>query len=417
MKICIITNLYPPYARGGAENVIVRTVGQLVAMGHDVFLITGQPRRGGKALMVDRSSSERIYRFFPPNLYFTLDDHKQLWLTRLFWHMIDAFSPAPGRIVGEILDEEKPDVVITHNLKGIGLSIPRAIQRRGIPHMHVLHDLQLIIPSGLLIAGREYQLTLFKPMYAVYRTICRWMMGTADMAISPSQFIIDQYSLYGFFRGRPFLMQPNPTPNFRSVARESRGGGPLKLLFVGQLGEHKGIAFLLDALKDVKTNVELMVVGEGPLSGLVQKRAQADKRIMHLGFMPPGELMKCYGVADALVVPSLCYENSPTVIYEALNAGIPVLASRIGGVGELIREGETGYLFSPGVKEDFLRVLEELEKRRGEFAANREKICATVAPYSLEKYADRLIELAQRVIATKSTGNTIVDQEGSTSSR
>lgn len=398
MKIGIITNLYPPHARGGAENVIVRTVGQLIEMGHDVFVITGQPKRGGRALMIDRSSTERIYRFFPPNVYFTLDDYKQLWMVRLLWHVIDAFSPAPGRIVGEILDEEKPDVVFTHNLKGLGLSIPRALQRRGIPHIHVLHDLQLIIPSGLLIAGREFQLTLFKPMYAIYRAVCRWRLGQPNMVISPSQFIIDQYSLYGFFRGIPFLMQPNPTPNFRTVERTDRSRGPLKLLFVGQLGEHKGIGFLLDALKNVKTNIELMVVGEGPMSGLVQKRAEEDPRILHLGYMPPGELMKCYGVADALVVPSLCYENSPTVIYEALNAGIPVLASRIGGVGELIREGETGYLFSPGVQDDFIRVLEELDRRRDEFAANRDAIKATVAPYSLDKYAQHLIAFAERVM-------------------
>lgn len=398
MKIGIITNLYPPYARGGAENVIVRTVGQLIAMGHDVFVITGQPRRGGKALMIDRASTERIYRFFPPNVYFTLDDYKQLWMTRLLWHVIDAFSPAPGRIVGEILDEEKPDVIFTHNLKGLGLSIPRAIQRRGIPQVHVLHDLQLVIPSGLLIAGREYQLTLFKPMYAAYRAICRWMFGRPNMVISPSQFIIDQYSLYGFFRGLPFLLQPNPTPNFRPVERALHTKGPLRLLFVGQLGEHKGIGFLLDAMKDVTVDVELMVVGEGPLSGLVQQRAETDRRITHLGYMPPGELMKCYSVADALVVPSLCYENSPTVIYEALNAGIPVLASRIGGVGELVREGETGYLFSPGVKEDFLRVLEALERKREEFAQHRDKIRATVEQYSLQNYAEHLLDIAERAI-------------------
>lgn len=398
MKIGIITNLYPPFARGGAENVIVRTVGQLIAMGHDVFVITGQPKRGGRALTVDRSSTERIYRFFPPNLYFTLDDYRQPWIARLLWHAVDAFSPVPGRVVGEILDEEKPDVVFTHNLKGLGLSIPRALQRRRIPHIHVLHDLQLIIPSGLLLAGKEYQLTLFKPMYALYRSICRAMFGTPNMVISPSQFIIDQYSLYGFFRGIPFLLQPNPTPNFHAVERGSRAQGPLKLLFVGQLGEHKGIGFLLDAFRDLQVPAELMVVGEGPLSGLVKERAEKDGRITHLGYMPPGELMKCYGVADALVVPSLCYENSPTVIYEALNAGIPILASRIGGVGELIREGETGYLFSPGVKDDFVRVVEEMDRRKHEFAQRHEAIRKTVAPYSLDHYAAHLLALVARVI-------------------
>ncbi|MDQ5952614.1 MAG: hypothetical protein QG626_743 [Patescibacteria group bacterium] len=54
MKIGIITNLYPPHTRGGAENVIVRTVGQLLALGHDVFVITGQPKRLGGAVTLDK---------------------------------------------------------------------------------------------------------------------------------------------------------------------------------------------------------------------------------------------------------------------------------------------------------------------------------------------------------------------------
>ncbi|MBI1908188.1 glycosyltransferase [Candidatus Uhrbacteria bacterium] len=398
MKIGIITNLYPPYARGGAENVIVRTVGQLIAMGHDVFVITGQPRTAGVTLTLDRSSTERTYRFFPTNLYFTLDDYKHSWPVRLLWHIVDAFSPMPGKVVGRILDEEKPDVVFTHNLKGLGLGIPQAIQTRTIPHIHVLHDLQLIIPSGLLIAGKEYILTYAKPFYAVYRAICRWRMGRPGMAVSPSQFIVDQYTRYGFFKGLPFVMQPNPTPNFRTVQRKERIGGPLKLLFVGQLGAHKGVAFLLDAFARLAIDAQLLIVGEGPLSDLVKKRAATDHRIVPLGYMVPDELMKCYGVADALVVPSLCYENSPTVIYEALNAGVPVLASRIGGVGELVREGETGYLFAPGVTEDFLRVVHELDARKDEFAKSRERITSSVAPFSLDKYADRLIALAKHVI-------------------
>lgn len=402
MKIGIITNLYPPYARGGAENVIVRTVGQLIAMGHDVFVITGQPRRAGvTSLVLDRSSTERTYRFFPPNVYFTLDDYKQSWPKRLLWHIIDAFSPIPGKIVGRILDDEKPDIVFTHNMKGLGLGIPHAVHTRNLPHIHVLHDLQLVIPSGLLIAGKEHVLAYAKPFYAVYRAVCRWRMGRPGMVVSPSQFIVDQYTKYGFFTGLPFVMQPNPTPNFRSVERRERLGGPLKLLFVGQLGTHKGIAFLLDAFAKVVCDAQLLVVGEGPLSDLVKKRAETDERILALGYMVPDEVMKCFSVADALVVPSLCYENSPTVIYESLNAGVPVLASRIGGVHELIREGETGYLFAPGVTEDFLRVVGELDARKDEFAHNREQIINSVAPFSLEKYAERLLTLAKHVIGEK----------------
>ena len=99
------------------------------------------------------------------------------------------------------------------------------------------------------------------------------------------------------------------------------------------------------------------------------------------------------------MVPSLCYENSPTVIYEALNSGIPVLASRIGGVGELVREGETGYLFTPGNASHLLHAIALLDAHRADFAARRPQLRASVAPFALDKYAERLLELAREVIA------------------
>lgn len=368
-------------------------------MGHDVFVVTGQPRKQGYGVTLDRSTTERIYRFFPPNVYFTLDDYRHTWPVRLLWHVIDAFSPFPGEVVGRILEDEMPDVVFTHNLKGLGLTVPRAIQERGFPHIHVLHDLQLVIPSGLLLAGKEKALRTWKPFYVLYRAVCRAKMGMPTTVISPSQFIIDQYTQYGFFRGIPFLLQPNPTPNFSQVLRKERIGGPLKLLFVGQLGEHKGVRFLLDAFAKLKVRAKLLVVGSGPLSDEVNKAAQKDDRIQPLGYMVPDELMKVYGVVDAVVVPSLCYENSPTVIYEGLNAGLPILASRIGGVGELIREGETGFLFSPGVTDDFIRVVEELDARKDDFAQRTEDIRATVALYALDNYCERLVDLAKRAVA------------------
>ncbi|MCR4312312.1 MAG: glycosyltransferase, partial [Candidatus Uhrbacteria bacterium] len=131
MKIGIVTNLYPPYARGGAENVIVRTVEQLLALGHDVFVISAQPKEKGRNVTLGRLSLERVYRFFPNNIYFTLDDHAYPWGVRLFWHIIDAFSWSGAEAVRTVLRDERPDVVITHNLKGIGLRIPGAIQKLG----------------------------------------------------------------------------------------------------------------------------------------------------------------------------------------------------------------------------------------------------------------------------------------------
>ena len=397
MKIGIVTNLYPPYARGGAEFVIVRTVEQLLALGHDVFVITGQPKSQGRDLTLGRLSLERVYRFFPNNIYFTLDDYKYPWAVRLFWHVIDAFSWSGAEAVRTVLRDERPDIVITHNLKGIGLRIPNAIQKLGIPHIHVLHDLQLIVPSGLRMFGQEQESWILRLAYGAYRAICRNRLGQPQLVVSPSAYLRDEYVKNGFFKTSTTAVKPNPAPKFISVVRDGRSGGPVKFLYAGQLGEHKGIMFLLEAFSKLPFDARLLIAGDGPLRSVVEERARADKRIMYLGYTQPEELAKCMEAVDALVVPSLCYENSPTVIYETLMAGVPLIASRIGGVGELIREGDNGFLFTPGDLEDFVRAATEMDRRKEELSRKRQAIRLTIEPYALHCYVEWLLLEASRL--------------------
>lgn len=406
MKIGIITNLYPPHTRGGAENVIVRTVGQFLAMGHDVFVITGQPKKLGRKVALDRSSTERVYRFYPPNLYFTLDDYKFLKFIRLFWHIFDTFGWGSANTVRQILIDERPDVVITHNLKGLGLNIPRVIRAENLPHVHVLHDLQLLYPSGLLLAGQETIPWVVRPAYRVYQALSRTRIGNPDLVLSPSEYLRSAYLTEGFFAKADVKVLRNPPPAQGVPRPLRRSPGPLRMFFVGQLADHKGIEFLLQAYKHMTTERSLLIVGDGPLRPKVEAAVEGDKSIRYLGYMPPGELSKFFSVVDVVVVPSLCYENSPTVIYEALNAGLPVVASRIGGVGELVQEGVSGYLFTPGDQADFLRAMSLLDKYKNELIATGDDIRATMADFALDKYADKVITLVREIIRARQVKRT-----------
>lgn len=394
MKIGIISNLYPPYTRGGAEMVVTKTVGALTSLGHDLFVISAQPRRLGKKITEDRSSgAERIYRFYPRNIYFTLDDFHHSVPVRALWHLIDLFSPRAGESVATICDWERPDVVITHNLKGLGLSVPRALQRNGIPHVHVVHDLQLIRPSGLLFFGSEQPWWWMRPLLALYKFACRVQMGRPDVVIFPSHYLEQAYREAGFFRHSHVRVMPNPAPSFAVEKKPRAVGGPLKLAFAGQLGEHKGVSFLLHAFASLPFDARLYIAGDGPLRKVVERAAEKNKNITYLGYLPNEELSKVFEVADAVIVPSLCYENSPTVIYEALYAGVPVIASRIGGVGELIHEGRSGLLFTPGDRAALVQAVQQVKDAREDFASRREEIQASVADYSLDRYAIRLQEV------------------------
>jgi len=133
----------------------------------------------------------------------------------------------------------------------------------------------------------------------------------------------------------------------------------------------------------------------------IKKHIKDDKRITYLGYISVEQLVNCLEIADALVVPSLCYENSPTVIYEALQAGIPVLAADIGGVGELVENGKNGFLFKPGDEKDLIGAMKQMNDQKDRFGKMREEIKKSVAPYKLETYTNRLMEKLKEVIAQK----------------
>jgi glycosyltransferase involved in cell wall biosynthesis len=140
-------------------------------------------------------------------------------------------------------------------------------------------------------------------------------------------------------------------PNFVDIARapvRSRSG----LLYVGRLSSEKGIAVLGEAWAACP-GLRLRVVGSGPEGASLQPQSGVEM----LGQQPASAVQREMRSAVALVLPSICYENFPLTIVEAFAAGLPVIASRIGALAELVEDGETGLLFEPGNAQDLARTL------------------------------------------------------------
>lgn len=395
MKIGLISNLYPPYARGGAEQIVRRAAHELYHRGHKIFIVTTRPFAGLDSMR--RPTVERlvgtVYRFYPPNIYHPLSDWRWPWPVRAVWHLTDMWSRTPARILREIMTEEKPDVIITHNLKGIGLQVAREIRRQGLFHIHTLHDVQLSIPSGLLMYGEENGLTNYSPLRLWYERQVKSIVGSPHVVLSPSKFLADFYERRGFFPMSRFEILPNPAPDVRVDLPGARHPGPLRLLYAGQLETHKGVQFLLETLNTFDLPFELHIAGEGSLVSFVSEWAERDPRVTYHGFESLENLLRLFAVCDAVVVPSLCYENSPTIIYESFLAGVPVVASNLGGVGELVQDGKNGYLVTPGDRGAWRSALQRLSLNTGTFRARQAEIRKTVAPYALSKYVDRLEQL------------------------
>ena len=150
MKIGVINSLYKPYSRGGTEVVAENVIAALRQHGYDVFLITLGRKR-------EKMQEDGVltYRIKPKNIFSFIDIPKRGFFSRLVWQILDVFSVSGKLQVKKILEKEKPDVVMTHNIKGIGYLLPGLLRGLKIRHIHYVHDVQLSRPSGLIFYGAE----------------------------------------------------------------------------------------------------------------------------------------------------------------------------------------------------------------------------------------------------------------------
>jgi len=137
-------------------------------------------------------------------------------------------------------------------------------------------------------------------------------------------------------------------------------------LFVGRLVHEKGIEHLLEAWTLLKGQ-KLIIAGDGPLHDKYKTTLSADSNIVFLGHRERTDVLDIMKKSRAVVVPSLCYEGCPMVILEAFACGIPVIASRLGGMAELVDDDRTGKLFNPGDAKDLASKMEW-------FLVNKEKV-------------------------------------------
>jgi glycosyltransferase involved in cell wall biosynthesis len=131
-----------------------------------------------------------------------------------------------------------------------------------------------------------------------------------------------------------------------------------------RLTVEKGIRVVLDAMSRLPRDVDvrLAIAGRGPLEALAQQASAADPRVTFRGFVAGEAKQALLADADHLLIPSLWYENAPVAVIEAAAYGLGLIGSRIGGIPELVREGETGHLFAPGDAAALAEIMQRLAR-------------------------------------------------------
>jgi len=386
MKIAIITNVYQPYERGGAEKVVKNLVNEL-RKDNQVVLITTKPK--GLAVGLEESQNLKKYSFFPLNIYYYLNDFKHNAIIRLIWHFFDQFNLHSYFVARNILKKENPDLVITHNLMGIGFLIPKALKK--YKWIHTLHDVQLAVPSGLIIKGHEKDFLTNGFLTKCYAKINKWLFGSPQKIVSPSQWLLNFYNRKVFFKDSEKQVLPNPVLTANKQEPKYELSMPLKLLFIGQIQEHKGIIFLVDTLKKSDLKFNLTIVGAGTKEIELKSLIHDDQRFKYLGKVDSNQIVDLLSQTDYLIVPSLCYENSPTVIYEAFSQAVPAIGSNIGGIGELIKENQTGYLFEPVNTNSLIDAIKKANRPHN-YNQMSQSCIDLIKEYSTNNYVKKLLD-------------------------
>lgn len=373
MNILIISNLYPPNVVGGYERLCFDMASALAARNHRISVLTSN--YGGRVEDYSGQDVERSLRL--------LADERDIY--RSFSASGDERKAinAHNKIVLERkLVEVKPDVLFVWNLFFFDLSLLHAIQTADCRTVFLLTDNWFILflkPEFWYRYFTKEILSSNSWMPAIRASFARLLsrvhpgnLSINCQAIFSSRFMHELYVQAGF-RFRKSEVIPHGVRLFLHHDSEYRDRmfpvekGRLQLLFAGRVVEMKGVHTILEALPEIiralpRTEVRLTVLGDcrdgqyvRKLEGMIQ-RQDLGGNVEFLGPIPEVDLFGLFQNKDFFLFPSL-YEPFSLTLIHAMAAGIPTVASDVGGNKEIIFPGRTGLLFSKGDSRSLTRAV------------------------------------------------------------
>jgi glycosyltransferase involved in cell wall biosynthesis len=344
-----------------------------------------------------------VYRLAPPNVAHltTLPHHL---LSQAAFRAIDLYHPQVATAIRTILQRERPDVVHVHNWVGLSLAAVlsgvRADRFDRVPVAMTLHDYGLCCvyadlrhPDG---HGCPPRLSC-----RVLSTFNRPLVDSVGLVISPSRYLLDEHRGRGFFRRAaaqviPYGIEARPTMPARSATKAT-----FEILFLGRVQGHNGTTLLVRAFRRLTDpTLRLHIAGTGPALAECRTLSAGDPRITLHGFVTGEAGRRLLDTADCLVLPSVWADNYPVSIQEAFQSGPVVIASRIGGIPEVVRDGLNGLLVEPGNEARLADAIERLRQSPDLVTRLRAEAGKTVRLYDMAFHTSQLADAYRSLIAT-----------------
>ena len=338
-----------------------------------------------------------------------------------------VYSFEARRKLGRLIDDLRPDVAHLHNIyHHLSPSVLGVLTQRRIPSVLTLHDLKLACPAYKMLAtdglcerckGGAYSnvvrqrcikdsvvLSGLVYLEASLHKLLRSYEKHVDKFVVPSKFYGQKMVEWGWSAER-FHYVPNfvDSRDFEPVYQPGK-----HFLYFGRLSSEKGVLTLMKAV--AKAGVSLRIAGVGPDEPALRKQAAASNAdVAFLGFLSGQELHDEIASARAVVLPSEWYENAPVSIMEAYALGKIVLGADIGGIPEMLRDGETGFVFPSGSVD----ALAELLLRTDAMGASqiqemgRASRAWVAEEFTAERYRESMVSIYRNLGVNASSGQTL----------
>lgn len=445
IKVAIAVHHFPPNFKSGGEWRAYRMAKWLQSQNHGVKVVC----------------IESIADPFTPDLRWVDEEFDGLPVRRLFLNLAHAPDPAKWEYdnpwleahLSRYLAEEKPDIF--HLISGYLMTAGalKAAKNCQIPivltltdfwfmcHRHTLYRTSgYLCPENTTLdcvrcaleKKRRFRLpaqklpaltTVFwqrtEGLPAVSAQVAqmesrqatlRAAISEVEVAICPSHFLLETYLKKGFSARRMQFLRQGLT-HLPSLLDKKIPASPLRVGYIGQIAPHKGVHVLVEAYAkllsssagqsdDILHGVQLKLYGDTTqfpdYSQNLRRRAKGALQFM--GPFDYAQIDQVYQEIDVLVVPSVWYENSPNVILEAFAHQTPVLASRLGGMAELIADQQTGLLFAPNDPTDLAEKLKMVLDHPELLAKWQENI---VQPIDMDTEMQEILQIYTSILAER----------------
>src|SRR5436305_5681412 len=343
MRIVHVVTAFPRSPDDVIVPWLVELHKRLQAAGHEVEVFTSS-YRGAPDQVVGGIPVHR-FRYFPRR-----------------WERLTHEEAAPGRLKRSLLYRLMPACFVVAGM----IAAWRLCRRQRYDVIHVHWPLPLALfgwaaqrarPAGLVTTFYGVELRWVKTAMPFLRGFLKWAARRSDRVVAISAHTAGEVRELAPV---PIEVIPDTTslPPPARRADQRAAGAPFTVLLVGRLVERKGVSHLVDAVSLLlpRVDVRLVIVGDGPERARIEARIREkrlDGRVAVRGRVSEAELQDAYAAADAFVLPAVVYRRVDTeglgcVWLGAMNHRVPVIASAIGGITDIVEDGVSGLLVPPG---------------------------------------------------------------------